>query len=117
MPDKHQTTRVVLHFLQKHPGQIYHYMDIGNEVHIAPNAVGAALSRMAKVHPEYGVTRTGSGHYLFRLSDQKKAELVPVDPTEVGVGDLFEVIGSTKKGTILLRGEKSGLIYTLGDEL
>lgn len=107
------TTPKVLAYLQRHPGVIMYYKDIAADLSIA-NAANAnsALVRMAKVHPEYGVRRKGSGMYVFLTADAK----APVVLQKQAGPMMYEEVGTTRAGDVIVRDEK-GMLWKLSEQL
>jgi hypothetical protein len=65
--------RHVLKFMREHEGVIMHYKDVAEAMHESKaDNTNAALARLVKVHPEYGIRRHGSGQYVYRFVDANK---------------------------------------------
>jgi len=117
MAARTRTQPVVLNYMHSHAGEVMHYMDISNGIgpEYSANAVGTCLARLVKDYPELGITRHGSGTYMFRVADQRDAK-DPVVSAAIQAGDIFEVVVATKAGTVLLQ-NSVGKVYRLGEEV
>lgn len=112
MRTNNETANQTLKYMRNHPGQVYHYSDVAEVLQIDKDSVNAALARCVKTHPEYGIGRLGAGQYQFDPSKQH----APVEQSKGAVGQMFEAIGQTQSGVIIVRGE-DGILRKLGDVL
>ena len=113
-----QTSRAVMSWMQKHPGEIHHYNDIRFAIateglDVSPPAIAAVLAKLVKKYPERGITRTGAGLYMFRVADQRAP--APVEP-EKRAPMMYEEVGITQAGDVVVRDEK-GMLWKLNGAL
>jgi hypothetical protein len=99
--------------MHRHAGEIVHFNDIAADIHLEPDKVAAAMVRMTNAHPEYGVSRTTRGFYIFRVADVDNR--APVEP-EKRAPMMYEEVGTTQAGAIVVRDEK-GMLYRLDGAL
>ena len=113
MAKQTQSTNLILKYYRSKPGQIIHYTDAADELHIDEAGANAALSRVVANHPEDGFRRVGSGQYIFR-PNLVMEEMQ--DPPQKTTPTMLEMVGNTKGGKIVVRDE-NGTLYTLGEEI
>lgn len=112
-----QTHKAVLKWMQMHPGEIHHYKDIANALggNFTIFGINASLARMVKYHPDYGVTREGSGLYLYRVGAVKAPQALAPEPKREGPM-MYEEVGTTQSGDVIVRDEK-GVLWKLSGAL
>jgi hypothetical protein len=109
----HPTTLETLRYMRQHPGLTMHYTDIAKEISISPEYVSAALVRMNATHPEFGVRRVASGQYKYSPADEVFAnQRPPVEP----IGKMYEKVGVTKNGAIVIKDE-DGVLWMIQEML
>ncbi len=97
------TARAARRHLIDRPGQQIHYRDIAAALEVGPERVNAALSRWSLQHPEQGITRSAPGTYIYKAERVVLPPLPPMPPDGPKPGDLFEVVGSTEDGSVVVR--------------
>jgi hypothetical protein len=113
------TSRLVMSYYRQRPGQVINYHDAAVDLAIPENRVNAACSRIVLRYPRYGLRREGSGEYVFRPDLELTAAPLPEtpEPPKSGPsGQMFEEVGQTADGTIVIRDEK-GQLWKIGEVL
>ncbi|MGI0133942.1 MAG: hypothetical protein ACREBW_03170 [Candidatus Micrarchaeaceae archaeon] len=98
-------------FLRARPGQLFHYSEVAEAIKADPKNTNAALVRAVASHPDWGIERSGSGHYRYLIA---KSSAEPAKPSANDAGEMFEKVGTTMDGNIIVRNE-SGVLYRLAD--
>jgi hypothetical protein len=90
---------------------VFHYSEVAEAIKADEKNINAALVRAVAKHPEWGIERVGSGQYRYLVARATaEPEKVQSNPT----GEMFEKVGTTADGTIIVRNE-SGVLYRLAD--
>ena len=99
-------------YYRARPGQVFHYTEVAEAIKADERLVNAALARAVVKHPEWGIERVGAGQYRYLMTKataQPEVAKAPPDNSE-----MFEKVGTTADGTIIVRNE-SGVLYRLSD--
>lgn len=109
---QNQTSLLVMRFMRTKAGQVMHYSDIAIEVGLPGTLVNTALVRAVSKHPEWGIRRMARGEYVFKPELQDIVQ----DIVQTKVSQMYESVGQTKDGTIIVRDEE-WILYRLAEKL
>jgi hypothetical protein len=110
-----QVTIDTIQYMRANSGIGVHYIDVAVAVHAHKSQVNNALTRIVNKHPEMGIRRLAMGQYIFK-PEYQNGEKPVTTPEPVKTYSMYEGIGHTQDGTIIVRDEE-GVLYKLSERL
>ncbi len=94
----------VLKYVEQSVGVTVNAHDIAEELNLSIKQTNNAMARLPELNP--GIIRVGRGLYRYEGPEvaAKKAE-------ENSTGQLFELVGTTKKGKLILQSDDGHTLY------
>lgn len=102
----------VLAYLQKHAAMIYSAETLAAEMGLGTDQEKPVGKSLSTLHNKGLLDRVGRGQYLFRKLPAEKVTAKPVEPPpadEPTIGDIYEVVGRTGEGAVVIRDTKGTL--------
>jgi hypothetical protein len=96
--------RRILKYMRERPGQDIHYSDVAEATNSNADNTCTMLARTVQRHPEFGITRRGSGTY--RYIPVADGYLIGPPTPEPQDSKLYEVLGFMDDSVMVVRDDE-----------
>lgn len=111
------TSQDAIRYMRANANIGVHYIDVATAIHAPKANVNNALVRVVNRHPEMGIRRIGMGQYIFKPEFQLNGNEPTAEPeVKEEIPQMYEFVGQTRDGTIIVRDENS-ILYRLAERL
>jgi len=101
------TGGIVLNYFTEHAGVPLDGHRVAKDTGLSVTQALNAMSNLVQDHPELGLVRVRRGTYKWEPVSKAEAD------APANVGDVYEGIGKTRAGGLLVRHTDSGIVYKL----